>query len=320
MAAADQQFLDALKYVGQQGQEYGVKMQMNDINSRAQEIRNTMTDEIQQRQALRNLTQQASLSIAGSGGSAQQMAAVNNLLPPIPHSVNEAYIQGTLTGDKQMVGVAQQMLAEDQKRHIELEQQKAVIHMKLEESKEGFAMKKDLVKSNRSEYEKMVSAKAGAEKYLADLVRSKSALKNSGLFVDTGPLDQYMLSGSNAGQEIKSSLNTVGVDTMMSFIKEAGGVRAADTGAEQERIMSTAPNISKYKDQNVKELDTAIKNVGTIIDKFGSKIYSHDRSNGLSFDAYASEYSKSKGTASRGVSPLAPVDPGKSFVTMRKGR
>ena len=67
MAAADQQFLDALKYVGQQGQEYGIKMQMNDINARASEIRNTMKDEIQQRQALRNLTQQVSMSVAGSG-------------------------------------------------------------------------------------------------------------------------------------------------------------------------------------------------------------------------------------------------------------
>src|SRR4051812_14998495 len=131
MAAADQQFLDALKYLGQQGQQYGIKQQMDDVNARAQEIQSTMTDEIQKRAALRNLAQSATVSVSGSGGNAQQAAALQNLLPPIPTSVQSAYLQGAMTGDKQMVDVAKKMQDEDEARQIRAFQRKATFQMQL---------------------------------------------------------------------------------------------------------------------------------------------------------------------------------------------
>lgn len=286
MAAADQQFLDALKYLGQQGQEYGIKRQMDDVNARAEEIRNTMKDEVQRRQALRNLSQQAGMSVAASGGNAQQAAAINNLMPPIPASVQSAYIQGSLTGDKQMVDVARQMQNEDEQRAIRSFERKSTFQMMLEEKKlqgksnpETLAIKKE----NRKTFSDIMSGKQRAMETLAKL-NDINRMLDKGTVADTGPIDQLSTLVSSDAQILKQRMNEVSLNNMVTMFN--GMSKAVDTESERKAFEATQLSMGHYAATNRDYIARQKAALQSTIKKADKAIYSYKNTNGLSFDAF----------------------------------
>jgi hypothetical protein len=288
MAAADQQFLDALKYLGQQGQQYGIKQQMNEVNDRAQEIQNTMKDEVQKRAALRNLAQTASISVAGSGGSAQDAAAINNLIPPIPTSVHAAYLQGSMTGDRQMVQVAQKMAAEDQARAIELAEKKAAIELRLSDKKADQLFARDAMKSGREEAEKLREAIRSGKDLGVALLDTQKAYK-AGTYVGTGPLDQFTNRLTDQGNVIRNKFAQLGMMEKLHVAKLAGA-KAADTGAEQDAILKSIANDGNWEGANDSIITDKYSKVDAANYKNEAALYSLERSNYMSATAYAREY------------------------------
>lgn len=309
MAAADQQFLDALKFLGQQGQAYGIKDQMDQVNQRAQEIQSTMKDEIQKRAALRSLAQEASMSVSASGGNAQQAAAINNLMPPIPTSVQHAYLQGALTGDTQMVGVAQKMAAEDQARAIELAEKKASIELRLSEKSTDRAFARDAMKNGREEYTKLDEVIKSSKDFKRALIDAQKAYK-SGTFVGTGPLDQFTNRLTDQGNVIRGKFAQLSMMAKLNVAKMAGA-RSADTGAEQDAIMKSMPNDGNWENANDTLISDMIKANEAALRKAEAAKFSLERSNFMSPTAYAREYTRqgdrtavSNAPASNGVKSL----------------
>lgn len=286
MAAADQQFLDALKFLGQQGQQYGIKLQMNDVNDRADQIRATMTDEVEQRRALRDLAIRSSGNIAGSGGSATQMAAIKNLMPDIPTTVQGAYLQGATTGDKQMVEVAKQMQNEDEERAIRAFQRKAAFQMQLEMQKEKGRNNPEtmaILKENRKKYEDLMAGRQTAVETMAQLNDINGMLAHPGLIADTGPVDQFIQKFTNTGQILKQKMNKISLDNMVNMF--SGMSKAVDTDNERKAFEATQLSMDKYPAANRDYIATQKKALTDIIRKADIAKASFHQTGGLSFDA-----------------------------------
>jgi hypothetical protein len=316
MAAADQQFLDALKYLGQQGQQYGIKQQMDQVNDRAQEIQSTMTNEIERRQALRNLANTASLSVTGSGGSAQQAAAIQNLLPPIPTSVQSAYLQGSLTGDKQMVGVATQMQDEDEARQVRSFQRKAAFQMQLEMQKEKGKNDPNtlaILKENRKKYDDLMAGKQKALESLSKLNDIEKMLKHPGILADSGPADHYINGYTNYGQELQQKMNELSFENMHNtFEGMAGAIR---TEFEQKAWQTTQLSDRNFPKTNLDYIATNKKLLQGLVRRANIADYSFKNTKGLSLDAF--DDAPTKDTAP-GFQPMAPVGSIKAFYKPAK--
>lgn len=284
MSQADQQFLDALRYLGQQGQQYGVKQQMDQVNQRANEIRSTMQDEVQKRQALRNLASQAAVSVSGSGGNALQAAAIENLLPPIPTSVQQAYLQGSLMGDQQMVGVAQDALRQEEAAKIRLmEKQAALDLMKLAEQQKG-AMSvemRQVRKENRATAQELQASRDKAVQALKNLNEIERIIKRSTL-VGTGPIDQASRYFSSDAQTLERLMGQVSLDNMVSMFN--GMSKAVDTGAERQAFERTQLGLNKYEATNLDTIKQQRQLYQQLLRKVDKKMTSFKATGGLSFD------------------------------------
>lgn len=119
MANQDQQFLNALQFIGQAGQQYGLSLAMQRANQQAKDIRANMEDDLQQRAALRDLAQFTTMNIAAGGGNQQQLAAIQQMLPPVPSNAEQAILLGQLNGDKALARIGQEAIEAQQKREMD---------------------------------------------------------------------------------------------------------------------------------------------------------------------------------------------------------
>jgi hypothetical protein len=311
MAAADQQFLDALKYLGQTGQQYGIKQQMDDVNQRAQEIQSTMTDEIQKRAALRNLAQTANLSVSGSGGSGQDAAAINNLIPPIPTSVQHAFLQGSLTGDSQMVDVARKMQSEDEGHQIRLMEKKAALALMLEKQKDAGKTSPELMmirKENRSKYDDLLTSRQKAVETLAKLNQIKPML-NEGVFFDTGPIDGRMSPLFPSGQKLEQRMNEISLQNMVSMF--SGMSKAVDTDAERRAFESTQLSMRNHPSVNADYIERQKKILKGVLSKANKAEKIYKMTGGMSFDGF----DPSSTPTTPGYQPIAPSSGARSFYS-----
>lgn len=286
MAAADQQFLDALKFLGQTGQQFGIQQQTNDINARAEEIRNTMTDEVQRRQALTNLATQASVRLAGSGASAQQVAAVNNLMPPVPTSVQEAYLRGSMTGDTQMMGVAKQMQDEDQSRKMQLMQKEYAYKMMMHKAEAKEKQKQDPVLNaiRKENYDKFGEAQTSvqkAEEMKGKLIQLRNLMssKKNDAFVDTGPVDQYFLGATDKGQQIQKLMNQLSMDTIAGSLKGMSSVVNSDS--ERAFFQKAQIGPSDYPAVTLKNINDQVKRWDDIANRGRSMVNTYKQTGGV---------------------------------------
>ncbi len=287
MAAADQQFLDALRFLGQSGQAFGISRQMNDVNERADEIRNTMTDEIQKRQALQNLAQQASVRVSGAGGNSQQLAAISNLTPPIPTSVQDAYLRGTMTGDTQMVEVAKKMQDEDQNRKLQLQQKEFAYKLMAQKAEAANSATRDPVLNaiRKENYDKFGEAQTSvqkAEEFKGKLLSLRKLLssKEKDTFADTGPVDQYLLGTTDKGQQIQKIMSQLSLDTISSTFKGMGSV----INSEGERAFFNKAQLSPsdYPAVNLKNINDQIKRWDDISNRGRAMINTYKQTGGVS--------------------------------------
>lgn len=311
MAAADQQFLDALKFLGQAGQQYGIKRQMDEVNQRAQEIQSTMTDEIQKRAALRNLAQTASMSVAGSGGNAQQAAAINNLIPPIPTSVQHAYLQGSLTGDSQMVDVAQKMQREDESHQIRLMEKKAALALMIEKQKDAGKANPELMmirKENRQKYAELLASKQKAVETLAKLKQIEPML-SQGALIDTGPIDGRVAGLFPSGQMLERRLGEISLDNMVNMFKGLG--KTIDTEADRMKYESTQMSMRNHPSANLDALRERRKLLQGIVRKASKAEQIYKMTGGMSFDGF----DVSPTPTAPGYTPVEPTSGAKSFYS-----
>jgi hypothetical protein len=283
--AIDQQFLDALKYAGQEGQQLGIKSQLDQVNQRAQDIQDTMTNEVDRRQALTKLAQAASISVAGSGGSTTQVAAINNLIPPIPSTVNQAYLQGALTGDTQMQGVATKMLNDDENRQGRMAERKFAFELmkmqqmeKLKPNPETMAIKKE----NRAKLDDLMSAKDKAVQSISDLNDIKNRIQKSAF--GTGGLG---VAGNAAGlpqyEELNQKMKQIGFQNMTTMF--AGMSKAISTENEQKAFAATQLDIGHKTATNLDYIQGQIKLHQGLIKKTNNAISSYNSTGGLSFNS-----------------------------------
>lgn len=282
MPNVDEQFLRVLQQLGQSGQQYGVKRQMDQVNERAAEIQNTMQDEIQRRQALQRLAQQASVSVAGSGGNAQQQQAIQNLLPPIPSSVQQAYLQGSLTGDQQMTSVAEKMLNEDEQRKIRLMEKDFAMKLALQEKQAKNDPTVNFIKKeNYKTYSTLADTVSMHQDTLAKISRIKKLIGTSGTGWYDGGVKPML---SSDAQELQRLMSELSLDKL---IKDADGKASLfNSNVEREAFTKAQPSMTGFESNNLSAIQTIENASRSILRKAQAKREAYKATNGMSMDYY----------------------------------
>lgn len=290
--AADPQFMQALAALGQAGQQFFVGEQVKDVNARAQQIRDAVMPDMERRRALQELAQSATISVAGSGGSAQQLSAIQSLVPPVPNSAAQAVLTGRMTGDAQMEEVGMGIINDDRRYQERLMEKKLRNEAAIADSRVSAADKKAISTENRKYASGLQEALPKLDKQLSAVRRARALMKSSSVGI-TGPFDQYPSKFTSKGQELTQALNEISLVGMVETF--AGMSKAVDSDNERAAWSSTQPSMNKHESANLKDLERLELSLVTAKQKTQSALYGYRQSNGQSFEAVRLDPAKPAG-------------------------
>lgn len=136
----------------------------------------------------------------------------------------------------------------------QLRQQEAKTKSRIKEKEQKSKLSNAEIKKNLEDKRKAKSSIESIEEQLGKVKRAKDLLESSskGLLTDTGPVDQYLSSFTNKGQELRQSLNDLSLDKMAKLFK--GMSKAVDSDAERKMFEQSQASMSNYPAVNLKVL------------------------------------------------------------------
>lgn len=106
--------MQATEQLGQVQQKAAVFQSMQAAQNQIDTIKASGDDEVSQRKQIMDYQSKAMMQIAAQGGNKEQMAAIQNLLPPVPNSAQEAMLQGQATGNHSIYAAGKAIMDQDQ--------------------------------------------------------------------------------------------------------------------------------------------------------------------------------------------------------------
>jgi hypothetical protein len=163
MNGDQQDFFSALQNFTTAVKSYSYGEAVSQANQRVQEIKNSITPDLQKRQAISSLADDMYMRLVASGADPQHAAAVKaNMMPPTASSAEQALFMGHLTGDKALLQAGQEAMNEQQ--HMDFARMKQQADLQEQSQGRLFKQQTQLEMMKESSAERRAAAKAKNEK------------------------------------------------------------------------------------------------------------------------------------------------------------
>lgn len=127
--------MKATQNLGAVQMQAAVKSRMDDVQAQVDAIHQSGANEVEQRKQILQYQSKALMQVSALGGNKEQLAAIQNLMPPIPETANAAMLHGQMMGDKTMFAAGKNVVDMEQKNKLQIIGEEARVHEKMERMK-----------------------------------------------------------------------------------------------------------------------------------------------------------------------------------------